>query len=62
MFEGKVDNFNGNVCSKSEIYTTACKVDFMIKLSIGKGLVLAIASNKHVFKIATMKWKLDTLI
>ena len=55
------DSFDRNVCGKSEMYTTACKVDFMTKLYIGKGLVLAIVSNKHVFKIKTMKWKLDIL-
>ena len=56
----KCDNFNVNVCSKSEMYTTACKIDFMSKLY--KSLVLAIVSGKRVFKITTMKWKLDTLI
>ena len=33
----------------------------MTKLYIGKALVLAMVSNKHVFKITTMKWKLDSL-
>jgi hypothetical protein len=56
----KSDCFDRNVCSKSEMYTTACKVDFMTKLYIGRALVLAIVSNKHAFKITTMKWKLDS--
>ena len=57
----KCDSFDRDVCSKSEMYTTACKVDCMTKLYIGKGLVLAIVSGDHVFKIATMKCKLDSL-
>ena len=28
------------------MYTTACKINFMTKLYIGKGLVLAIASGQ----------------
>lgn len=55
----KWDIFNGNICS--EIYTNACKIDFMTRLPIAECLVLAIFSDKHVFKRATMKWKLDTL-
>ena len=57
----KCDSFDRNVCSKSEMYTTAFKVDCMTKLYIGKGLVLAIVSGDHVFKITTMKLKFDTL-
>ena len=57
----KCDSFDRNVCSKSEMYITASKVDCMITLYIGKDLVLAIVSNKHVFKITTMKLKFDTL-
>jgi hypothetical protein len=43
----KWDNFNGSVRSKSEMYTTACKIHFMTKLYVGKGLVLEIVPGKQ---------------
>jgi hypothetical protein len=58
----KGGNYNGNLCSKSEMYITVCKIDSITKLYIGKGLVLAIVSGKHVFKIIAMKRKLEALI
>ena len=61
MFEKKGDNFNVNLSTKSEMYITVCKIDSVTKLCIGKGFVLAIASGKHLFKIITMKRKLETL-
>ena len=61
MFEKKGGNFNVKLCTKSEMYVTVCKIDSITKLYIGKGIVLTIVSGKHVFKIITMKRKLETL-
>ena len=55
MFEKKGGHFNVNLCTKSEMYITVCKIDSITKLYIGKGLILAIVSGKHLFKIITMK-------
>ena len=61
MFEKRGGNFDVKLCTKSEMYVTVCKIDSITKLHIGKGLVLTIVSGKHVFKIITMKRKLETL-